>query len=241
MLKKFKNWMKFNPPEMDTAEGWCDFQIRYENEAPIRYWIMKGPLYSFKNKIKFKVQDIKLYIGDKFMYKPHLVKMDIPKNYFFGDSASRLLYSSFTILEEYVEITLVKKYYPGEIKRAGWNILPRLLHLQPAYKKGSKWGDLAILKEIRESKMEGYGEMYELYEWWKNERPYRELPEMPETPHMPSNVFGSASKEWQENYPKEWKNFREWYEECDEIQKKWDNEDQEMLTRLSKLYKIMKF
>lgn len=241
MFNKFKNWMKFNPPEIDTPEGWCDFEIRYENEAPIRHWIMKGPLYSFKNKIKFKLEDAKMHIANKFMYKPHLVQMDIPKKFYFGNSATRLLRSSFTILEEYVEIELVKKWYPQKMKRKGLGILPKLLRLQPAYKKGSDWADISILNEINDSKLEGYGEMFKLYEWWKDERPYRELPNMPKTPHKPNNVFGSASKEWQENYPEEWKNYREWYDECDKLQKEWDDEDQEMLTRLSRLYNIMSF
>jgi len=242
MFKEFKAWMKFNPPEMATADKWFEFEERYKKEAPVRHWVMRGPIYTLTLKIKWRKRDFFYHIWSRFIVKNHIIKTDLRRGHY-HDNSERMLHAVFKILEDYVEIECAYAHdYADTEKTLGWKrFLPRFI--RPRAKDQTN-GILHLLWEIElgeESPRQAKDavEFYELYTWWKDVRPNRKHTPMPDTPNLPEGVFGGASKEWQKNHPEEYEQYLKWSDVTHDETTTWRKEDQEMLIRLVKVYESM--
>ena len=243
MFKRFINWMKFNPPEMETAEGWYLFGKRYREEAPIRHWIMEGPLSTFKIKLINKIRKPFKWIRYRFVIRHYRIDTDLEKGSY-HDAMERLFYANFKILEDFVEIDTAYSYdYEAMHNTLGWKkYLPRFIR---PVGRNPDVGIRGLLFDISLGDQSPYqskdgNELYELYTWWKDVRPLREWPEWPHLPNLPKDeIFGSSSSEWKENFPEEKEKLDAYHQECSILSEEWRKEDQRMLTRLTNVYESM--
>jgi hypothetical protein len=246
MLKKFIEWMKYNPPYYATAEEWVDFDKDFKKNAPIRYFFCKGKFRNAWWKIKNFFEDIIDWIKYRTISKYHIVDSGLSPNYY--DIPELMLYTNFNLLVRYVEEELPALHSWNEREKIknlfGWKYyLPWFIkkHLKYNKKYAIEYGmvhldwEQTLTGEIDKQQAKVAKEIKELYLWWTEERPKRKLPEYPDIERENTHIFEVFSDKWRrENpeYAKAWKNY---IEEANKLEEKWDEEDEEMLIRLTKV------
>ncbi|MFI4955659.1 MAG: hypothetical protein ACHQAX_00425 [Gammaproteobacteria bacterium] len=116
MIKEFKSWFAFNPPDSATLEDWEKFGIQFKAEAPIRYYLNRI-VDLFEYRVINKIKDAKWWIRHRTTEKYHLVDTGLSPGYY--DADTRMLHSVFSILKDFVEIECASMYrifYPWRSK-----------------------------------------------------------------------------------------------------------------------------
>lgn len=239
-LRKFKRWMRYNPPESQTLDGWGEFDESFKENAPIRYYLMEEGFHiTLRNRIRwFKNRTL-----DRIHYtfsKPDIIKTGLSRSY--HDKSELMLHACFSLLVDYVEKECAHMHVMiDEEKRKelyGWKrFLPRFLRFSK--NRNKEYGLNHLEWEINlgeESPIQSKHakEFLELYTWYTETRPNRKEPPYPEEcEHI--GLYSIFSDKWQKNYPEEYTAFKNYMDECNRLEIEWQNEDNEMLLRLVKI------
>lgn len=239
MFNDFKRWMKYNPPEAETMEGWNKFEKDFKENAPIRYFLMRDGFHThIMNRIRWAVRDA-LYAVKYSVTKPDIVRTDLSRSY--HDKSEIMFHACFSLLVDYVEkecahMNCVFGEKEKQKELMGWKrFLPYFLRF--SQNRNKEFGIEYLRWEISLGDESPYqaetaGKILDLYLWYTEVRPTRTSPECPEIPEQTGIFF---STEWEENNPEEYAKFKEWCDDTARLETLWQEEDDKMLVKLVKV------
>jgi hypothetical protein len=241
--KKFKNWMSYYPDDLGTTDYWVQFNKEFRENAPIRYFFMRGEFRTMWWRVKHFYQSIINWVKYRTVARYHIVKTGLSPQY--RDISELLLHVNFNLLVGYVENNLSICMWSNTQARKnlyGWKrYLPRFIrrylkkNKNYAIKYGLEHLDWEIsLGDESKDQSEAAQEIKELYLWWTEKRPTREFPERPLSDND-EDLFTILTEKWKKEnleLDKKWKNY---CKKADNLAKEWSKEDTDMLMRLMKI------
>lgn len=248
MLKKFRKWMNFNPPNALDHDGWTDFAAEFKKKAPIRYIIKYAIVHrieGFYDKLGRLGWNIHYHIIRKY----HLVDTKLGPGYHEIDK--RMLHANFELLVDYVEIECanIATAFDGKARKKalGWRRkLPSILRFKEFRSrdlgiKHLEW-ETTLASATIDTYEQSLGQAQRavqvilLYTWWKEIYPNRqdlEYPDIGEKTHS----LRFLSKKWRKNNPEDNAKISQWSKDSFQQELDWDDEDEEMLIALMKIRK----
>lgn len=238
LLVKFKAWMTFYEPMVQTSEGWDLYRKQFKKTAPVRFFITSA--YStVTDCISERCRMVSCWYKYRFVkaHKYNTVYTRLSPGYY--DVETRMLYSLFSMLEDFVECEMAMMdfhntdlvddvpFYTKLYNYVERRVVSFRLNNHVSYRKPD-WGITYL--EWETTLTDGNGdpsdqaksakETLELYLWWKE----RDLLHECDYPEMPDV---DATKEVKEEYNAK---LTEFYD------KEMNNakEDSEMILRLVK-------
>lgn len=233
-------WMKYRPPSSLTSVGWRLFEKEFKSVAPVRYWITHTLKYSVLMPIKWKYDNISLWVSHRTTSRYHIMDTGLPPGYY--NISEQILHASFNSLKDFVEVDLALREHWCSKSKKSWcekhmpfyrivypfrNPLLGITHLEwemtlddptlPAYERSPEQA-----KHARE--------VMALYKWWTETRPARIEPII----RYPSNDFFDIFDPIFRN-SQEYKLYRSDIKKSTKIKASWDKEDDAMLIRLMKI------
>lgn len=246
-LKRFKSWMKYDPPGAMSSKGWRLFEEEYKERAPIRYWFCHDLKYSTVMPIKWKFDKIYDWIRYRTYDRYHIVDTGLIPLYY--DASTQILNVNFNILKEFVEVDQAWHAYRWSdgSKKASWceKHMPfyhRIFPLHDLKKYGiehlewaSTLDDPALAPHQRSDQQAvSAREILALYKWWTEERTARK--EIEYSPYDRQGLGALAS--FDDDFDRDTPDFKAHVESMDasiEQEKGWETEDEEMLVRLMRV------
>jgi hypothetical protein len=256
-LKRFKNWMDYNPPGALSSKGWRLFRQEYRQKAPIRFWIMHDLRRRTVLPVKWKYEAIRDWIRYRTYDKYHIVKTELKPNYY--DKRTIMLHVNFDMLKDFVEGELAWRSWCFEDsdRREKLSFWKRKLPL------GYKWSFRDPVRGMKHLEWEATlddpslppheqspgqaiaaREKIALYKWWVETRPARVEIELlsPRKKVANDDDEDSLLDIFDTDYDRtteEYKAYIESIEKRNEQDEQWDNEDEAMLIRLMKIRKTL--
>lgn len=248
MLKQFRKWMNFSPPDFLDMDGWNDFEDKFKKEAPVRY-IIKYAIVRRIEHLFHRLDRITWNLRYRFVNKYHLVNTNLAPGYHEIDR--RMLHANFELLVDFVEIecaNMATAFDAEARKKAlGWRWhLPPLL--RPAEFRSRELGMKHLewettlaspaLNEIERSLDQASKavQIIILYTWWKDAYPNRKELEAPDAPNDGVGLRFLSAK-WKKANPECSAAFSQWSRDSFQQEQDWDKEEEEMLIALMKIRK----
>jgi hypothetical protein len=252
MIKKYYNnfirYMNYNPESSGTLDYWYNFDKEFRENAPIRHFIMRGPVRKAWTRISFTLKDMFYFIYYRTIFKRHVIKLNIPPGYY--DTYDLILEANFHLLVKYVEVECALAHswdYEREKQIWGWKrflpwFLRKTTNLNPKY--ATEFGIAHLewevsLGDTSPLQAKTASEVLKLYDWWVNVRPKREFPETPreqiEAEEESDYFLYTMTEEWKEKNPEQHKVLEQHYDDIRKLEEEWEKEDKEMLIRLMEI------
>jgi hypothetical protein len=250
-IRRFKNWMDFNPPGALSSKGWRLFKREFKQEAPIRFWVTHTLRRNTVLPIKWKWEAISDWIRYRTYDKYHVVKTGLKPQYY--DKDTLMLHMNFNLLKEFVEeelswrswcfedekkepLTFVQKWVPLGRRFFPYNNPERGIK----YLEWEATLDDPSLPPHEQSPHQAVmaREKLALYDWWINGRPGRVEIELPAHPKRKSNDTDEELDIFDDDYDRTSPEYAEYLEILDkrsEQEEQRSIEDTEMLLRLVKV------
>ena len=110
---KFANWIRgTNKPVGETTEGWSAWE-KSAKVKKFRYWLAEEGLDHLQNFICWpanRLDDARSYISNRWVVKTHALTSNLKRGSWY-DLETRLLYSNFDQLVDFVETELALEFY----------------------------------------------------------------------------------------------------------------------------------
>lgn len=260
---KFADWLRgTSKPGAATADGWRKWRKTAEKSYPFRYWLAEEGLDYIQNFVNWpgdKLNDIRYYINNRWVSRTHSLTAhprDIkPGNW--CDVGNRFLPCLFNELVDFVEVETAwhhvlwneeaRKKYMVPWWRRGW-LRWRTWRCPEAGMAHLVWASSLVNDDFYSPNDPEYKkptgqalaakEIIDLYVWWTAIRPQRP------DPHDASG-WGDVCKNrrqkyddeimWEDKTKKEKEESKNALERFHEIEKQYDQEDEEMMIRLIKV------
>lgn len=260
---KFADWLRgTSKPGAATADGWRKWRKTAEKSYPFRYWLAEEGLDYIQNFVNWpgdKLNDIRYYINNRWVSRTHSLTAhprDIkPGNW--CDVGNRFLPCLFNELVDFVEVETAwhhvlwneeaRKKYMVPWWRRGW-LRWRTWRCPEAGMAHLVWASSLVNDDFYSPNDPEYKkptgqalaakEIIDLYVWWTAIRPQRP------DPHDASG-WGDVCKKrrqkyddeimWEDKTKKEKEESKNALERFHEIEKQYDQEDEEMMIRLIKV------
>lgn len=247
MFKKFNRWMRFDPPEALSWDGWEDFDADFKKQAPIRYFLVKV-FWAGIRKRAYRLTGIHRWVLHRTVRRFHVVDTGLEPGYY--DKDTLILHGAFSILVDYVEqeVAWMEVIFDKEAmkKELGWRYyLPRLF--RPEYRnreaglKHLDWEATLDSEDLHPNEQspdqaKRARELKALYLWWTEERPKREELEYP----LDDTIgLDSLSQKWKKANPDKDEAISKWARNSHIQEEAWAQEDTMMLIKLIKLRRGM--
>lgn len=245
-FKRFRNWMRYNPPSALSSKGWRLFNKEFEETSPIRYYFHRNFKKTFIWPISFRYRRISEWIRYRTYDRYHILDTGLDPGYY--DISTKMLNVNFNMLKNHVEIELAKhSYWCGEGREnISWceKHMPFYYIFYPFCRpdigiKHCEWAstldDPALpINERSDRQAKDAREILALYYWWVNERPARK-----ELEHVSYNDQGMGSLGcFDDDFDRSAEDYRDHVKSMDDINKQeedWSIQDDEMLIRLMKI------
>jgi len=248
-----------------TSGGWRDWRRQAQRAHPVRYWIAETALDKIQDIVNWPVDtlyNIKYYINNRWVSRTHSLTAH-PRDIRPGswsDVGNRFLPCLFNELVDFVEIetawhhiawdTEARKKYCSPWWSYGW-FRWRVWRCPKAGIEHLEWAAELDNKGYSNPSDPGYGrptpqalaarEILDLYHWWKEERPARPDPhdasgwtELMDRRRRRSQEDDEYSI-WEDSSPEEQRESRRCLKILNQIEKKYDQEDERMMIRLIKV------
>lgn len=243
MFRKFIDWMKFNPPEALSWDGWEDFRAEFRAKAPVRFFLTKI-VWKGIRRFFLRLPDIKGWVEYRTFYRFHIVKTGLEPGWY--DVPEKMLYTNFTMLVDFVEqeCAWMQIAFDKEARKKvlGWRAkAPRIFRRNFRSKELAldylEWemtldSELIPEHERNVSQAERARKILKLYLWWTEERPKRKELEYPLDDRI---GLKTLSARWQKENPEEKEKLDKWAREYHVLEEAWKAEDTAMLIELVKL------
>lgn len=234
--------MHYNPPGALSSRGWKLFSKEFQKNAPIRYWFEHDFKHDIIYPIKWKYDAIADWIRYRTYDRYHVVKTGLKPGYHSIDS--QMLNVNFNMFKDFIECELAwAKFRWGT--DAAWYQKMRFIrrYIRTRFRNpelglayldwASALDDLKLPPQERcEHQAIAAREMRILYDWWVNKRPERKSIEIPMLKYIDDSDL------LDDHFDKDSSEYKE-YEEAvtarNELNEKWENEDDLMLIRLIKI------
>lgn len=197
----FADWLRGTPsPGAETSKGWREWTARAKSAHPIRYWFVEEGLRYIQNFIMWPIDrlyDVKYYINNRFVTRTHCLTAhprDIKPGTWY-DVGNRFLPCLFNELVDFVEIELAwweiawneegRKKFKSPWYATGW-FRWRTWRSREAGLANLAWQKTCDNKDYTPEDDPRYGELTHqahaakeieaLYLWWTEGRPKRPDP-----------------------------------------------------------------
>jgi hypothetical protein len=244
---KFADWVRGkNKGSAKTSKGWNDWHKDTKANNPIRYWIAETLLDNIQDVVYFPYdvyRNVKAYYSNRFISKSNALTAD-PAHIKPGqwrDFGHRILPCLFDELVKFVETDLAMMYPNSKGDHKTRDPISGLKHLEWAMSltNGSDYGveenDPKFGQPTHQALVAK--EILELYTWWTTVYPYRPEPsdvsgwsEYCKNKRGDDELFISTDET-----PEERENTRKILDHLYLIEKKYHDEETEMLIRLIKI------
>jgi len=233
LYKKFKDWFEMFPPECADSNGWKDFDTECKENYPNRYWLNETLIPNVWWPVTRVYKSIVSYIRFGYFEKMHLIDTGLKPDYY--DKDTLLLHGMFSLLKDFVEIEKgwMELICNNDYKRPWWKLNSRFRNRE----YGIKYLDWEITldndtDEGNKRQADAARDVKELYLWWVDIRPAR----MDPYDLMPDPDDDTNFKEWFYDLNKPMSDEKKKvYKEIDILEKKYDDEDTEMMKKLIKI------
>lgn len=230
---KFADWLRGDEKPLALGfDEWDDWHREVGKRRPFRHFLAEEVLDSLQNILYFPLdlyRSVRAYLDNRFVHKTHCLKTGLKPGRFY-ELDHRILHGLFNELKEFVEVDLGHYYAAwgeGDFKIRGgrcpeaglahlnWAMSLKLDESHGVSKKSRRYGKPTPQALAAQ-------EIMELYAWW-NSRDSR-----PD----PSEVSG-----WSDACEKKVsdKESLKVFKKMQALEKKHDDEDEEMLVRLIKV------
>lgn len=268
---KFADWLRgTSKPASGTCEAWNTWEKQAKQKS-LRYWLAEEGLDYLQNIVYAPMtftNAIRRYISNRFVVKTHALTSSTLKRGQWHELDTRLLYSAFDELINFVETDLAHKnyicssaedrkkfYIPWHRKffRLFWRCPEAgldYLNWASQLKNDDEWldkNDPEFGKPTQQAL--AAQEILMLYNWWKNERPNRPDPHDASGLTAYSDENAKTAKEkgedsWcqifsNEKTDEEHEHQRAIFELNSKIEKEQDDEDTDMFIRLIKIKQFL--
>ena len=257
---KLANWIRgVDKPNAGTIEQWRDWRKNAKTLHPIRYFFAENVLRKLQNFVYWpvdKYNDIRCYIKNRWIDKPHTLKSfsNHIKPGQWCDLSHRILPCLFDELVDFVEIeTAAKSLWSDEIskkyptkKTLKWpwtssrNPAAGVAYLE--WEASLKYEDFCKAKDIGKPTPQALAaqEIMVLYNWWTKDYPARVEPMTlsgwsaycEEKRNSDPDRDGLGGILSTEKTPAERARVKKILAETQKIESKYEKEDEEMLIRL---------
>lgn len=265
---KFADWLRKTPkPSAETSKGWKEWKKKAQTAYPFRFWLAEEGLDKIQDFIMYpldKIYAIKYYINNRWITHTHALTAH-PKDINPGtwcDVGDRFLPCLFNELVDFVEIELAwwhlafsgkeerKKYNApwynfGWFRIRGWRCAQAGLdNLQ--WQISLRWtedecgqGSPNIGQPTPQAKTAQ--EILDLYTWWTKDRPAR--PDPYDASDW-NNLYEKMREKyqdlvWEDKTDIEKQLIKSSLESLDNLEEKYEKEDEEMLIRLIRIRKSL--
>lgn len=239
---KFSRWMKYNPPSSLSHHLWKEFEDEYRVVAPIRFFIMRVVLRSYR-RFKNNFTNCVYWVRHRTTDRYHVVNTGLRPGW--HDFDQRLLFTSFSLLVDYIEIECASYHEStstDQIPSKWWEKLP--LYHSFFYRKPEfgvqrlEWEstlDDPTLPQFQQSPSQAVAarEALLLYRWWKEERPNRKAT-LDCSYDNQGCTLGPLDPSFDQNAP-DYVAYSIAYNELSDNVEKWKDEDSDMIIRLAKI------
>jgi len=263
---KFADWLRGTAkPKAETSKGWNVWKKAAKASHPVRFWIAEEGLHYLQDFVNWpadKLNDVRYYINNRWVTRSHALTSH-PRDIKPGDwcdVGNRFLPCLFNELVDFVEVEQAwhhvlwdeearKKYQPpwwrrGWLRWRTWRCPEAgMAHLIWASGlKNTDWcspGDPEYGKPTPQAV--AAKEIIDLYVWWKHIYPKRPDP-------MDASGWSDICAKrretgddlfWDDKTPEEQAETRKALDMSNELEVKYDKEDEEMLIRLIKVRKSL--
>jgi hypothetical protein len=241
-LQKLGAWLNYNPPGSLTSKGWRLFKAEYKENAPIRYWIKHYVRMPIRHKTMHMYSAVSEYVRYRTYDKYHILDTGLSPGYY--SVSQQILNVNFNLFKHFIEVEQAWSQYDHTEHRKWWHIfVPSgiLFRNWSSAELGIKhleWAasldDPALpLNERCNHQAVAAREMMVLYTWWIN-RPGRKYPTILGYDNQQLGMLACID----DDFDKSAADYIEHNMVMDDIgilEKKWDEEDSEMLIRLIKI------
>ena len=244
-------------PEYSTMKGWKEWEDNARAEQPLAFWLNETVpewLRDVKSSITSPLNNARYWIRMRVFDRYHIINTRLKPGY--SDADTRMLYGMFNLLVDFIEVDKAwmhvvfdnaeraKRKHPWWSR--GWTRFKSyrdpdagLAHLAWEMTLGDP--DLPI-EQRADTQARDAREQLELYKWWKEIRPARP------DPHDASGwtalcdartAKGRSFFDDDDETPEDESETRRILDECQRIEREYDEEDEAMLIRLVKIRKGM--
>lgn len=247
-------------PSAETGSGWKKWENEAKSKSPIRFWIAEEGLdrvQDFFLYVPDKIYSAKYYIVNRWIDQSHALVAH-PKHIKPGtwmDLTERMLYCMFDELVDFVEIELAHSNYRWDADKQKqmkwWQVgkwRTRTWRSADAGVDCLTKASNEVMDENYTSDPSKYGqptdhalyakETLELYKWWTEVRPAR--PDIHDASGWSDHCENKRDRGigFLEDDPDEDPaEVRKILDRCNQLEKEYDQEDEEMLIRLIKIRK----
>ena len=247
-------------PGSATMQEWKNWEKQAQQNHPIRYWIVETGFNVLQDIVCYipeKINNIRYYLNNRFYTKTHALTSTLPRGQFY-EFDTRLLHCVFDELVNFVEIEKAwmlvcwsedkKQKYAVPLSRRKWYL--RWFTEWRCAEAGLEYLDWEISlvnDDWCDKTHPDYGkpthqaitaaEIKELYIWWTEKRPARLDPY--DVSGWSDLCDSNDRAFFEEKTPEENKQIRDSLDLCSQIEKQYEDEDEEMLMRLIKIRKSL--
>jgi len=251
---KFADWLRGTPkPGAETSKGWRAWKQAAKASHPVRFWIVEEGLHYLQDFVNWpldKLNDVRYYINNRWVTRSHSLTAH-PRDIKPGDwcdVGNRFLPCLFNELVDFVEVEQAwhcviwddearKKYQPpwwrrGWLRWRTWRC-PEAGMAHLIWASGLKNDDDSPTHQAKAAK-----EIIDLYVWWKHIRPQRP------DPHDASGwtAYCASRREqnrdffdFEDKTPEEAEMSKKALDMSNELEVKYEQEDEDMMIRLIKV------
>lgn len=221
-------------PNAATWDEWRRWEE--ENKHKIGFIITEQWFETLQDIVMFipdKIKDIRIYIKNRFITKPHYLDTKLPRGQWY-EFDQRVLYGLFEELVDFVEIEKAnmqqisdQKFEQRQRRTSRRSRHDGLCYLdwEISLKKGEgKETDVILVKQA-----EAAEEIKSLYLWWKDQRPKRSDPyQVSGFADFKGDILSTNRSEEEEN------KVRLMLDHINQLEEQYYQEDEQMLIRLIK-------
>lgn len=253
MLKNIKKRLDLNKPYALGFNEWDEWHEKTKAERPFAYFIMETVPDKFEDFVKFftnPVNDLRYAIRVRVFDRYHVIKTGLDPGY--RDCDTRMMHGMFNMLVDFVEVEkawMHVVFSKGEQKKRkhpwwslGWTRFKAFRDPDAGIdylKWEMKLDDPSISQDQQSpSQAQAAREIWLIYHWWKYVRPVRP------DPHDASGWSEWCRKtDYREMFSNRKRNKAEIAKEreilgrAQEIERAYDQEDEDMLIKLVKIRK----
>lgn len=255
---KFANWLRGTPkPRAATLEGWDDWKAVAKSSRPFRYWLAEEGLDHLQKFLRLPIDalySVKYYIVNRWVTKTHVLSTGLKPGKW-HELDERLIHGMFNELVNFVEVELAwmhvvwdeaaRKQFNVPFWGYGWWRF-RTWRCKEAGLANLDWQRSIVNNETYgvEPGDEAYGtptrqainaqEILDLYTWWTVTRPARPDPYIVSGwTELCSRTPGGGVRAMNHDES------RTALDLIDKLEQQYDDEDDQMMTRLIKVRKSL--
>ena len=240
IYKRFRAWMRYNPPGALSGRGWKLFDDEFKSVAPIRHWLDHDFKRLFVYPIKWKYEELSSWMRYRTFDRYHFVDTGLAPGY--HETDYRMLHVNFNMLKEFVEVQQARReYWSGDSKKTWCELHMPFYELVYPFRRPElglqhlEWAttldDPSLpLHEQSPDQAKYAREVIFLYKWWTSTRPGRVEVVVR---HMKGDLHDIFDPKFRNT--KEYKAYRADLNKSFRQEEKWHAEDTAMLIRLMKI------